>query len=84
MITVVGSHDGRAVTRFVLEHGEDPAVGLAARGWPGSVVGVDGVLGDLTFRYAVQPAEPVDPPTSCTTGRVGRGQRAVCSSRTAW
>ena len=35
VITVVGSHDGRAVTSFVLEHGEDPTVGLAARGWPG-------------------------------------------------
>jgi len=62
VITVVGSHDGRAVTSFVLEHGEDPTVGLAARGWPGSVVAVEGVLGDLTLRYAVQPAEPVDPP----------------------
>ncbi len=62
MITVVGHHDGRAVTSFVLAHGEDPAVGLAARGWPGSVVAVDGVLGDLTLRYEVQPAAPVDPP----------------------
>ncbi|HET7820702.1 MAG TPA: NUDIX domain-containing protein [Ornithinibacter sp.] len=62
MITVVGHHDGRAVTSFVLAHGEDPAVGLAARGWPGSVVAVDGVLGDLTLRYEVQPAVPVDPP----------------------
>ena len=35
MITVVGSRDGTEVTRFVLAHGEDPAVGLAARGWPG-------------------------------------------------
>jgi 8-oxo-dGTP diphosphatase len=62
VITVVGHHDGRAVTSFVLAHGEDPAVGLAARGWPGSVVAVDGVLGDLTLRYEVQPAAPVDPP----------------------
>ena len=62
MITVVGSHDGRVVTTFVLAHGEDPVVGLAARGWPGSVVRVDGVLGDLTLLYAVHPAEPVDPP----------------------
>jgi 8-oxo-dGTP pyrophosphatase MutT (NUDIX family) len=62
VITVVGHHEGHAVVRFVLAHGEDPAVGLAARGWPGAVEGVDGVLGDLTLRYAVQPAEPVDPP----------------------
>ncbi len=62
MITVVGSPDGVEVVRFRLAHGEDPAVGLAARGWPGSVVGVEGVLGDLTLRYAVQPAAPVDPP----------------------
>ena len=62
MITVVGSQGGRVVTRFGLAHGEDPAVGLAARGWPGTVVGVEGVLGDLTLRYAVQQAAPVDPP----------------------
>ncbi len=62
MITVVGSQDGEVVTRFALAHGEDPTVGLAVRGWPGTVVGVEGVLGDLTLRYAVQPAEPVDPP----------------------
>ncbi len=62
MITVVGSQDGRVVTRFALAHGEDPAMGLAVRGWPGTVVGVEGVLGDLTLRYAVQPAAPVDPP----------------------
>ena len=62
MITVVGSSDGVEAVRFRLAHGEDPAVGLAARGWPGSVVGVEGVLGDLTLRYAVQPEPPVDPP----------------------
>lgn len=62
MITVVGTQGGQVVTRFALAHGEDPAVGLAARGWPGSVVGVEGVLGDLTLRYDVQPAEPADPP----------------------
>ncbi|MFL6078596.1 MAG: NUDIX hydrolase [Ornithinibacter sp.] len=62
MITVVGTQDGEVVTRFALAHGEDPAVGLAVRGWPGTVVGVEGVLGDLTLRYAVQPAPPVDPP----------------------
>lgn len=62
MINVVGSCRGRVVESFVLEHGEDPAVGLATRGWLGTVEGVDGVLGDLTLRYAVEPAEPVDPP----------------------
>ncbi len=62
MITVVGSHEGKVVTRFALAHGEDPEVGLAVRGWPGSVVGVEGVLGDLVLRYAVTPAEPADPP----------------------
>ena len=62
MITVVGTRDGEVVTRFALAHGEDPAVGLAVRGWPGTVVGVEGVLGDLTLRYAVQPAAPLDPP----------------------
>lgn len=62
MITVVGSSDGVEVVRFRLGHGEDPEVGLAARGWPGSVVGVEGVLGDLTLRYAVQAQPPVDPP----------------------
>jgi ADP-ribose pyrophosphatase YjhB (NUDIX family) len=62
VITVVGSHEGKVVTRFALAHGEDPAVGLAVRGWPGTVVGVEGVLGDLTLRYNVQPAAPVDPP----------------------
>ena len=62
MITVVGTRDGEVVTRFALAHGEDPAVGLAVRGWPGTVVAVDGVLGDLTLRYAVQPAAPLDPP----------------------
>ena len=62
MITVVGSHEGRVVARFALAHGEDPAMGLAVRGWPGTVVGVEGVLGDLTLSYDVQPAAPVDPP----------------------
>lgn len=62
MITVVGVHAGREVERFVLAHGEDPAVGLAARGWQGSVDAVEGVRGELTLRYAVQPAAPVAPP----------------------
>ena len=50
MITVVGVHAGREVERFVLAHGEDPAVGLAARGWQGSVDAVEGVRGELTLR----------------------------------
>lgn len=62
MITVVGTHAGREVERFVLAHGEDPAVGLAARGWQGRVDGVEGVLGDLTLRYDVEPTTPVAPP----------------------
>ena len=76
MITVVGSTDGHVVTRFVLEHGEDPAVGLAVRGWPGTVVAVEGVLGDLTLRYTVQPAAPVDPPL----GPEGPGSRMPSGS----
>ena len=62
MITVVGVMDGRPVETFVLAHGEDPTVGLGSRGWQGVIEGVDGVRGDLVLRYAVQPAEPVDPP----------------------
>ena len=62
MITVVGVVDDRPVETFVLGHGEDPAVGLGARGWRGVIEGVEGVRGDLTLRYAVQPAEPVEPP----------------------
>jgi 8-oxo-dGTP diphosphatase len=62
VITVVGVVDGRPVETFVLAHGEDPAVGLGTRGWQGVIEGVDGVRGDLTLRYAVRPAEPVDPP----------------------
>ena len=62
MITVVGVVDGRPVETFVLAHGEDPVVGLGTRGWQGVIEGVDGVRGDLTLRYAVRPAEPVDPP----------------------
>jgi 8-oxo-dGTP diphosphatase len=62
VITVVGVVDGRPVETFVLAHGEDPAVGLGTRGWQGVIEGVDGVRGDLTLRYAVRPAAPVDPP----------------------
>lgn len=56
MITVVGDLEGREVVRFPLGHGGDPAAGLAARGWSGSVVAVDGVMGRLTLRYAVHAA----------------------------
>ena len=58
MITVVAEAEGRVVASFPLGHGEDPDAGLAARGWQGRVVVVDGVLGDLTLRYAVLPARP--------------------------
>lgn len=56
MITVVGSHHGEVVTSFELGHGDDPVEVLAARGWAGTPLGVDGVLGGLTMRYAVEPA----------------------------
>lgn len=62
MITVLGSHRGRVVARLVLGHGQDPTVELATRGWQGTVEAVEGVLGDLVLRYAVQPADPVDRP----------------------
>lgn len=58
MITVVAEAGGLVVASFPLGHGEDPDAGLAARGWKGRVVVVDGVLGDLTLRYAVGPAGP--------------------------
>ncbi|HWS58459.1 MAG TPA: NUDIX domain-containing protein [Actinotalea sp.] len=58
MITVVGCRDGHDVVSFALAHGEDPVAGLERRGWIGSVEAVDGVLGDLTLRYAVEPVEP--------------------------
>lgn len=57
MITVVGEHAGREVVSFALAHGEDPVAGLGARGWDAQVEAVEGVLGDLTFRYAVVPVE---------------------------
>lgn len=65
MITVVGCRAGRDVVTFALAHGEDPVAGLERRGWAGRVETVDGVLGDLTLRYAVEPvahdAAPEDP-----------------------
>lgn len=58
MITVVGCRGGRDVVSFALAHGEDPVAGLERRGWAGRVESVDGVLGDLTLRYAVDPVPP--------------------------
>jgi 8-oxo-dGTP diphosphatase len=55
VITVVGTHAGREVVSFALAHGEDPLAGLERRGWAGRVEMVEGVLGDLTLRYAVAP-----------------------------
>ncbi|HET6968446.1 MAG TPA: NUDIX domain-containing protein, partial [Ornithinibacter sp.] len=72
MITVVGSHRGEVVTRFELGHGEDPIEVLAARGWAGTPSGVDGVLGALTIRYAVEPA-PVGAAPSPGSGPEGPG-----------
>lgn len=72
MITVVGSHRGEVVTRFELGHGADPLEVLAARGWAGTPSGVDGVLGALTIRYAVEPA-PVGAAPSPGAGPEGPG-----------
>ncbi|WP_377644321.1 NUDIX hydrolase [Oryzobacter terrae] len=58
MITVVGVHGARTVAAFALGHGEDPLDGLHARGWTGRAERVEGVRGDLTLRYAVDPARP--------------------------
>lgn len=55
MITVSGERAGGIVVSFVLGHGEDPVAALAARGWSVTAVAAEGVLGDLTLRYAVQP-----------------------------
>ncbi len=68
MITVVGWNGSRVVASFALGHGDDPVEGLAARGWAGSPQGVDGVLGDLTVRYAVEPVRPADPSTDGPEG----------------
>ena len=55
---------------FVLGHGEDPVAGLAARGWSVTAVVAEGVLGDLTLRYAVvrRPAEGSPDPAVRTSG----------------
>lgn len=59
MITVVGREGGRHVVTFVLEHGEEPREGLAARGWAAGAVLAQGVLGRLRLVYEVTPARPL-------------------------
>ncbi|MGG5260216.1 NUDIX hydrolase [Phycicoccus avicenniae] len=59
MIVVRGERGGTEVVDFRLAHGEDPAAGLAARGWNGRSTGVEGVLGDLVLRYEVVPVTPL-------------------------
>ncbi len=61
MITVTGWRGERLVESFALVHGADPRAELAARGWAVSLLSVEGALGELTIRYAVEPArvEPV-------------------------
>ena len=76
MITIAGERQGRVVVSFVLEHGEAPDAGLAARGWSGVPVAVDGVLGALTVRYAVEPAA-VDPRPASGKSARGRGLTAA-------
>ena len=73
MITVVGRHGGRVVASFALDHGDDPVEGLAARGWVGVPESADGVLGDLTLRYAVEPAGSAGPAAPNTAGPEGPG-----------
>lgn len=58
MITVVGVSGGRTVAAFALGHGDDPVAGLRGRGWVGRAERVEGTLGDLTLRYAVDPLAP--------------------------
>jgi 8-oxo-dGTP pyrophosphatase MutT (NUDIX family) len=62
VITVVGRHEGRDVVTFALGHGQDPTVGLAVLGWHGRVEAVEGALGNLVLRYAVEPAAHAEPP----------------------
>ena len=72
VITVSGERAGGVVVSFVLGHGEDPVAGLAARGWSVTAVAAEGVLGDLTLRYAVvrRPAE--GSPGTLRSGRPAR------------
>jgi 8-oxo-dGTP diphosphatase len=76
VITVAGERDGRVVVSFVLGHGEAPVVGLAARGWSGTPVGAEGVHGELTLRYAVEPVA-VKGPSAATEGPRGPGLTAA-------
>lgn len=69
MITVVGTHHGQVVASFALGHGDDPVTALAALGWAARVEAVEGVLGDLTIRYAVEPVRAVP----AATGPQGPG-----------
>lgn len=62
MITVTGWEAGVLAVSFPLLHGADPLTELAARGWTGSITSVDGVLEDLTIRYAVSPAKVAPAP----------------------
>ena len=64
MITVSGERAGAVVVSFALGHGEDPVDALAARGWSVTAVVAEGVLGDLTLRYAVEPRPWDGPPAS--------------------
>ncbi|NHA68508.1 NUDIX hydrolase [Phycicoccus flavus] len=84
MITVVGRSAGTEVARFVLEHGADPADGLAARGWatapdaPGDPsrapgVAVSGVLGRLVLTYDVTATRAV----AASAGPAGPGLSAT-------
>ena len=86
VITVVGRPGGGSSRASRSGHGEDPDAGLAARGWQGRVVVVDGVLGDLTLRYAVQPARPATRPRAVGPGpgaRPDRRRAGGASSRTS-
>lgn len=78
MITVVGVHGGRTVAAFALDHGADPLAGLHERGWVGRAEAVDGVRGDLTLRYAVEPvgrAVPVPEPPLPEGPGLSEGER---------
>ncbi len=59
MIVIRGERAGAAVVEFELAHGEDPAAGLAARGWSGRSTGVEGVLGRLVLRFEVVAVTPL-------------------------
>lgn len=76
MITVVGVQGERTVAAFALGHGEDPLDGLHGRGWTGRAVGVEGVRGDLTLRYAVEPTRP-GAPSAGSGGPQGPGLSAT-------